>query len=156
MAVTEYEGTERVVVRASARRCFDALTDFERLPEWQRALSCCTIVSRDSDGRGAVVEYEVDVRVKTVRYRLANRWEAPVRLDCQYLDGDFRSFRGGWTFDEHEPGRTEVTVTIGIDPGRMVPRPVVAMIRRAVLRQAVEDLRRHVEASPSVPPGGSG
>lgn len=145
--VAEYEGTERVMVRASAQRCFDALTDFERLPEWQRALSSARIVSRDDDGGGAVVEYAVDARVRTVRFRLANRWEAPFRLYCDYLEGDFRSFRGGWTFEEHAPGRTEVTVTIGIDPGRFVPRPVAAMIRRAVLRQAVEDLRRHVEES---------
>lgn len=147
--VAEYEGTECVMVRGSAQSCFDALTDFERLPEWQRAVSRCTVVSRDADGSGAVVEYEVDARVRTVRYRLANRWEAPVRLHCEYLDGDFRSFRGGWTFDEREPGCTEVTVTIGVDPGRFVPRPVVAVIRKAVLRQAVEDLRRYVEESSS-------
>jgi len=57
--------------------CFDALTDFERLPAWQGAVRSVRVLERDAQGRGTVVEYEVDAKLKRVRYRLRQVYDRP-------------------------------------------------------------------------------
>ena len=85
-------------IAAPPRACFAALTDYERLPEWQRAVCAARVLERDARGRGTVVEYEVDARVRRVRYRLRQIYDEPRRLGSEYLGGDFRDFSGEWRF----------------------------------------------------------
>jgi ribosome-associated toxin RatA of RatAB toxin-antitoxin module len=136
---------ERTTVDASARACFDALTDYERLPEWQGAVKSVEILERDAAGRGAVVEYAVDAKLRTVRYRLRQVYDEPHRLASEYLGGDFRDFTGEWRFTERDDGTTDVELELEIDPGRFVPGPVRSAIREYVMTRALGDLKAHVE-----------
>jgi ribosome-associated toxin RatA of RatAB toxin-antitoxin module len=131
-------------IAATPQACFDALIDYERLPEWQGAVRAVRVVERDEQGRGSVVEYEVDARVKTVRYRLRQIYDEPRRLASEYLGGDFRDFAGEWRF---EPGRagTHVELDLRIDPGRFVPGPLRGAISDTVMRRALRDLKAYVE-----------
>jgi ribosome-associated toxin RatA of RatAB toxin-antitoxin module len=132
-------------IRATPRACFDALTDYERLPQWQGAVRHARVLERDARGRGTVVEYEVDARVKRVRYRLRQLYDEPVRIGSEYLGGDFRSFAGEWRFKALDDGSTRVELDLRIDPGRLVPGVVRAAISDAVMRRALTDLARHLE-----------
>jgi ribosome-associated toxin RatA of RatAB toxin-antitoxin module len=134
-------------IAASPQACFDALTDFERLPEWQGAVRDVEVLERDASGRGTIVEYVVDARVKTVRYRLRQVYDEPRRLASEYLGGDFRDFCGEWRFDPRDDGtRTHVELDLRIDPGRFVPGVVRKAISDAVMRRALADLKAHLEA----------
>jgi ribosome-associated toxin RatA of RatAB toxin-antitoxin module len=130
---------------ATPQACFDALTDYERLPEWQRAVCAVRVLERDEKGRGSVVEYEIDARVKRVRYRLRQIYDEPWRLGSEYLGGDFRDFAGEWRFKPLDGDRTRVELELRIDPGRFVPGPLRALISDAVMRRALSDLKRYVE-----------
>jgi ribosome-associated toxin RatA of RatAB toxin-antitoxin module len=139
-----YGECQSAEINASPQACFDALTDFERLPEWQGAVRKVEVLERDEQGRGAVVEYEVDARVKRVRYRLRQVYDEPHRLASEYLGGDFRDFGGEWRFIELDDGRTRAELDLRIDPGRLVPGPVRALIADAVMNRALRDLQRHL------------
>jgi ribosome-associated toxin RatA of RatAB toxin-antitoxin module len=132
-------------IAADPQACFDALTDFERLPDWQRAVRDVQVLERDEQGRGAVVEYEVDAVVRTVRYRLRQVYDEPCRLASEYLGGDFRDFCGEWRLRGAAGGRTRVELDLRIDPGRFVPRPLRNAIADAVMRRALRDLKAHLE-----------
>ena len=140
-----YGDCRTVEVGASPQRCFDVLTDFERLPEWQKAVRSVQVLERDDEGRGTVVEYEVDARFKTVRYRLRQIYDQPNVLGSEYLGGDFRDLSGEWRFIALDGGRTRVELDLRIDPGRFVPGPVRAAISDAVMRRALRDLATEVE-----------
>jgi ribosome-associated toxin RatA of RatAB toxin-antitoxin module len=140
-----YSDCRTAIVDASAQACFDALTDYERLPEWQGAVRGARVLERDAEGRGAVVEYEVDARVKTVRYRLRQIYDEPRRLASEYLGGDFRDFCGEWRFEPKGDGRTRVELDLRIDPGRFMPGLLRSAIADAVMRRALRDLKAHVE-----------
>jgi coenzyme Q-binding protein COQ10 len=143
--VAAYGDCQSAEVAAPPQRCFDALTDYERLPEWQKAVRSARVLERDERGRGAVVEYEVDARFKTVRYRLRQIYEEPDRLASEYLGGDFRNFSGEWRFIDLGGDRTRVELDLRIDPGRFVPVPLRSAISDAVMRRALRDLKAEVE-----------
>jgi ribosome-associated toxin RatA of RatAB toxin-antitoxin module len=130
-------------IAAPPRACFAALTDYERLPEWQRAVCAARVLERDARGRGTVVEYEVDARVKRVRYCLRQIYDEPHRIASEYLGGDFRDFAGEWRFVALGEGRTHAVLDLRIDPGRFIPGPVRNLIADAVMRRALSDLQRH-------------
>jgi coenzyme Q-binding protein COQ10 len=140
-----YDDCQTAEIDATPERCFEALTDYERLPEWQGAVRAARVLERDEEGRGSVVEYEVDARVKTVRYRLKQVYDAPRRLASEYLGGDFRDFSGEWRFEPAGDGRTRAELDLKIDPGRVVPGPVRGVIADAVMKRALTDLKAHVE-----------
>jgi ribosome-associated toxin RatA of RatAB toxin-antitoxin module len=140
-----YGDCRRAEIRATPQACFDALTDYERLPQWQGAVREARVLERDARGRGAIVEYEVDARVKRVRYRLRQLYDEPVRLGSEYLGGDFRSFAGEWRFEALDDRSTRVELDLRIDPGRLVPGLVRAAISDAVMRRALTDLKHHLE-----------
>jgi ribosome-associated toxin RatA of RatAB toxin-antitoxin module len=132
-------------VDAGPQACFDALTDYERLPEWQRTVRSARVLARDDKGRGTIVEYAVDARLKTVRYRLRQIYDEPHRLASEYLGGDFRDFSGEWRFLPLDGDRTRVELELRINPGRLVPGPLRSAISDAVMRRALRDLKAHVE-----------
>jgi ribosome-associated toxin RatA of RatAB toxin-antitoxin module len=145
--MASYGDCQTADIDATPQQCFDLLTDYERLPEWQGAVRSASILERDAQGRGAVVEYEVDARVKTVRYRLRQVYDEPARLASEYLGGDFRDFSGEWRFVALDERRTRVELDLQIDPGRFVPGPVRGVIADAVMRRALRDLKTHLESA---------
>ena len=136
-------------IDATPQECFDALSDFERLPEWQGAVKAVRVLERDGQGRGTLVEFEVDAKLKTVRYRLEQVYDEPHRLGSRYAGGDFRDFAGEWRFSPVDGGRTRAELDLRIDPGRFVPGPVRKAIEQAVMGRALEDLSRHLAQRPA-------
>ena len=132
-------------IAASPQACFDALTDFESLPEWQGAVRDVAVLERDEAGRGTVVEYVVDARFKTVRYRLRQIYDEPRRLGSEYLGGDFRDFGGEWRFEPDGNGGTHAELDLRLDPGYRVPGFLRRAIADAVMRRALRDLKAHLE-----------
>jgi ribosome-associated toxin RatA of RatAB toxin-antitoxin module len=140
--VPDYGECQAVEVQATPQACFDAMTAYERLPEWQGAVRRVEVHERDERGRGRIVEYEVDARVKRVRYCLRQIYDEPHRIASEYLGGDFRDFAGEWRFIALDERRTRAVLDLRIDPGRFVPGPIRKAIADAVMRRALSDLQR--------------
>jgi ribosome-associated toxin RatA of RatAB toxin-antitoxin module len=131
-------------IAAPPQACFDALIDYESLPRWQGTVREVRVVERDEQGRGSIVEYVVDAKLKTVRYKLRQIYDEPQRVGSEYLGGDFRDFAGEWRFEARGAG-THAELDLRIDPGRFVPRIVRDAISDAVMRRALADLKTYVE-----------
>ena len=140
-----YGDCRSIEIAATPERCFALMTDYERIPSWQGAVRAIRVLERDEHGRGSLVAYEVDAKLKTVRYRLRQVYDEPHRLGSAYLGGDFRDFAGEWRFEPREDGGTHAELDLRIDPGRFVPGPLRSAIADAVMRRALRDLKRHVE-----------
>ena len=134
-------------IAATPQQCYDALSDFEHVPDWQGAVRSIEVLERDEAGRGIVVQYEVDAKVKRVRYKLRQVHEPPNRLGSEYLGGDFRDFSGEWRFVDLGSDRTRAELDLRIDPGRFVPGPIRSAISDAVMRRALRDLKTHFESA---------
>jgi ribosome-associated toxin RatA of RatAB toxin-antitoxin module len=140
-----YEATRNVDIDATPEDCFAVLTDYERMPEWQSGVKECRVLAYDDSGRASEVEYAIDAKLRTVRYRLRHLYDEPHWIGSEYLGGDFRRFEGDYSLTEAH-GATHVAFRLRIDPGLRVPGPVAKMLNEAVMGRALDDLEKRVEA----------
>ena len=150
-----YSACRSAVIAAEPQACFDALTAFETLPDWQSAVKEVRVLERDDRGRGRVVEFVADAKITRVRYRLEHDFEEPHRIGSRYLGGDFAGMEGEWRLHA-DPRGTCAAFDLAIDPGRAVPRPVRRMLSEAIVRGALRDLAGRVGAPRPVGAPGAG
>ena len=124
----------QVTIDGLPQACFDALTDYETFTQWQDAVKSCEVISRDGDGRGREVAFEVDARVKTINYRLEYSYEEPHLITWDYLEGDVKEIDGEYTFEDNGDGTTLATYSLRIDPGVWVPGKLAKILNEQVMR----------------------
>jgi uncharacterized membrane protein len=140
---------QQIVVEGSPQECFDALLDYESFPEWQRAVKSVEVVTRDRAGRGEEVAFEIDAKVKTIRYRLRYSYEPPHRIAWEYLGGDVKDVDGEMVLEDQGDGTTLATYSLALDPGVWMPGPLQKVLNDQVMKGSVEDLKRRVENTPA-------
>ena len=138
---------QQIVVEGSPQECFDALLDYETFPEWQRSVNSVEVVTRDRAGRGEEVAFEIDAKVKTIRYRLRYSYEPPHRIAWEYLGGDVKDVDGEMVLEDQGDGTTLATYSLALDPGVWMPGPLQKVLNDQVMKGSVEDLKRRVEAA---------
>ena len=142
-------GTKRaerqIVIEAPPQRCFDALLDYESFPEWQRAVKDVEVVTRDAQGRGKEVAFEIDAKVRSIRYTLDYGYEEPHLVSWRYVDGDVRDVDGELVLEDQGDGTTLATYALRLDPGVWLPGRLATMLSEQVMQGAMEDLKRRVE-----------
>ena len=137
---------DSVDVKASAEDIFEVATDFEAYPEWNSNIKRVEIMETDSQGRGSKVFYEVDAKVKVVKYTLSYDYsEAPRSFSWDLVDGDVKELRGSYVFDEFDDV-TEVVYETAVDPGFPIPKLLKRQAQRQIARGALEDLKKRVES----------
>ena len=138
-------GAERSVeVAAPPQDCFDALTDYESMPEWQSSVKRCEVLSRDDRGRGLEVDYEIDARLRSISYRLRYSYDEPHRIDVSYVEGDMEDLSAEYTL-EAEGDATRVTLSLRVKPGVRVPGPLRRILEGRLMNGALDDLKHRVE-----------
>ena len=136
----------QIVIAGTPRECFDAIVDYETFPDWQRSVKAVDVRSRDDDGRGKKVAFEIDAKVKTVRYTLDYSYEPPHLVSWRYVEGEPKDVDGELVLEDNGDGSTLATYSLSIDPGVWLPGKVVSMLNEQVMHGALEDLKRRVEA----------
>ena len=136
---------QTVEIAGTPEDCFAAITAYETFPDWQAAVADCEVLERDAEGRGSVVEYTVDAKVKRVRYRLSYHYDEPHGITWDYLEGDVKSIDGHYAFEDLGDGRTRATYALEIDPGVFVPGPLRKVLVDQVMKGSVADLKARVE-----------
>lgn len=137
----------QITVDANPQQCFDALTDFESYPAWQRAVRACEVHSRDADGRGKRVSFEIDARVKAISYVLDYSYEAPHLITWDFVEGDVKDIDGEYVLEDRGDGTTLATYGLRIDSGVWLPGRVADVLNEHVMQRSVEDLKAYVEAA---------
>ncbi len=125
--------------------CFDAILEFERYPEWSSAVTGARVLERDASGVGCIVEFHIDMKIRTVRYVLAYAYKRPTELTWHSVDGDVESIEGRYGFRKLAPNRTEAVCRQEIQLGFWVPGPLRKLAERTALRQSVTEFKAEVE-----------
>jgi hypothetical protein len=132
-------------IEAPLVECFDAILAFERYPEWSSAVSAARVLERDASGVGRIVEFHIDMKIRTVRYVLAYAYRRPSELTWHSVEGDVESIEGRYGFRKLAPNRTEAVCRQEIQLGFWVPGPLRKLAERTALRQSVTEFKADVE-----------
>lgn len=149
--MAEHHAVHSAEVVASPRVCFEVITDYERVVEWQRSARWCEVVRRDESGRGAEVDWTVAAPIGAISYRLAYEYDEPRRVTGSLVQGSIPGLVGEWLFEEAPAAggaqpATLVTFDVRIDPGRFAPRPLVRMVEEQVVKGTLDDFRARAES----------
>ena len=139
--------SQDIVVEGSPQECFDALVDYDSFPEWQRAVKAVDVLTRDRDGRGEEVAFEIDAKVKTVRYTLRYSYEEPHRISWDYVEGDVKDVDGEMLLEDQGDGTTLATYSLALDAGVWLPGRLAKVLNEQVMKGSVEDLKTRVEST---------
>ena len=137
---------EQIVIERPPQECFDALTDYDSMTEWQSTVKSCEVVSRDAQGRGKEVLWEIDVKLRTISYPLLYEYDEPHLISCSYLEGDVKDLSGEYIFEDRGDGTTLATFSLLIEPGVWVPAKIAKMLNDQVMKRSLEDLKKRVES----------
>jgi uncharacterized membrane protein len=138
---------QQILVEGSPQDCFDALVDYESFPDWQRAVKSVEVLGRDGEGRGRDVTFEIDAKVRTIRYTLRYSYEPPHRIGWDYVEGDVKDVDGEMVLEDRGDGTTLATYSLALDPGVWLPGPLQKVLNDQVMKGSVEDLKKRVEGA---------
>lgn len=125
--------------------CFATLVDFERYPAWSSPISVCRVIERHPDGLAKLVEFELNMLVKTIRYVLDYTYDPPNGAEWTMAEGDLTGIAGSYRFEETRTG-CRATCMQTIELGFWVPAFVKRTFEQKALEDSVEEFRRAVEA----------
>jgi len=142
---TMAEHTE--VLDADPARCFDAVAAFDTYPDWMPAFRAVEVLERDAEGRGVLVEFRIDAKLREVRYILRHHLDAPRRISWDYVEGDAKDVEGEWRFEDAGDGRTRCTYAVSFDVGGFVPSSVKRALAEQAVRSSLSALAKRVDAA---------
>lgn len=134
-----------VEIGATPAECFEVLLDFERYDEWCSVIAKARILERDKAGVGRVVEFHLDMKIRTVRYVLEYAYKKPTELTWHSVGGDVESIEGRYRLRKLGPAMTEATCRQEILLGFWMPGPLRKLAERTALKQSVTELKAEVE-----------
>ncbi len=135
----------QIEIEATPKECFEALIQYETFPEWQRAVKATEVVTRYRDGKGKEVEFEIDAKIKTVRYTLDYSYEEPHLVSWRYVEGDVKDVEGEFVLEDRGDGTTLATYALRLDPGVWMPGRLADLLNEQVMQGVMEDLKHRVE-----------
>ncbi len=133
-----------VQIDAPRQLCFDVITDFETYPKWNAALTAAA-VEKKSRGVAKRVAFELDARVKKIRYVLEYSYRKPRELSWKSVDGDVEEISGSYRFKELDGERTEATCRQTIRLGFWLPGPLKRLAEATALEQSVGEFKAEAE-----------
>ena len=136
----------QIVVQGIPQQCFDVLVDFESYPRWQSAVRACDVITRDRDGRGRRVRFDVDAKVKPISYTVDYSYEQPHLISWDFVEGDVADIDGEFVLEDRGDGTTLATCTLRIDAGAWLPGNAASLLDDEVTKWSVEDLKARVES----------
>lgn len=138
--------SDTIDIEAAAQEIFEVATDFDTYPDWNANIKKVEVKETDDEGYPTHVWFEVDAKVRTVRYTLEYDYSnAPASFSWELVDGDVKELSGSYGFDEFDDV-TEVTYEVKIDPGFPLPGFMKRQAERQIMKSALQELKKRVES----------
>ncbi len=133
-------------IAAPIETCFAAIVDYESFAGWQDAVDATEVLDRTAEGLGHNVRLFVDAKVRKIDYVLAYRYERPILVEWDFVEGNgMNAMDGAYSFEPLGPERTRATYNLGADPAIPVPGMILRRTHKQLVKRSVEDLKREAE-----------
>jgi len=143
------EGKASTEIDAPIEEVFAVAADVEGSPRWQPEIKRAEVLERDDDGHQTLVLTETDGKVRTLSSTLRFGYDDPTAISWEQTDGDLKSVKGSWEFEDLGDGRTRATYWMEVDLGRMlgmvIRGPLVGVLRGQLVESMPGKLKGFVE-----------
>ncbi|GIW40586.1 MAG: hypothetical protein KatS3mg076_1163 [Candidatus Binatia bacterium] len=133
------------MVQASPEECFATICDFSAYPKWATGVRRTHVRELDGEGRPKLVEFELEIPLRTVRYVLEYSYEPPRRLRWRSVEGDVDSIEGEYVFDPEPDGSTRATCRQAVSLGFWIPGFLRERLEKEALKRSVLEFRQEAE-----------
>ena len=131
-------------IDASPEECFATILDFAAYPSWSSVIVEASVREFDAEGTPRIVEFALDMTIKTIRYVLEYTATPPHQLDWRLVEGDVAGVEGSYRF-EAAGGKTRTTCEQAVDLGFWVPGPIRRIAEQKALKDSVLEFKAEVE-----------
>jgi ribosome-associated toxin RatA of RatAB toxin-antitoxin module len=128
------------------KEILEVIADFESYPDWVGNMEDVQVLERDRRGRGAVVAFRLRTPLLAAEYTLAYRY-APRDggVSWTYREGTLQDLSGSYDL-EALGDATRVTYRLDVELGMPLPGLIKRQAAKQIVRSALNDLKRRVEA----------
>jgi coenzyme Q-binding protein COQ10 len=125
--------TKEIVVGVPVERFYDVVVDYERYPDFVPGIRACRVRATTPE---KLVEYELDLGIKRIRYVLRHEEVRPSRVAWSLVSGEaMKVSNGSWELADAD-GKTRARYTVEIQIARLplVPQALVDRISDEMTR----------------------
>ncbi|MBS1991234.1 MAG: SRPBCC family protein [Cyanobacteria bacterium SZAS LIN-3] len=136
-----------IVINAPQQYVWDKLTSFHTYPKLFPRLKTCQVVKKEGDL--ILIESLLKPQMfvtQPCQHTINDLEDKPDSLKWKLTDGNFKAVEGEWKLKSIDDGQhTQVKYTMEVDPGPLIPRPVIVMALKMIQREAVSSVKSSVE-----------
>jgi ribosome-associated toxin RatA of RatAB toxin-antitoxin module len=141
---------QRRIIKASPQKCFDMVSDVEKLSEWTTDIKEVKVLVRDDDGRPGDVLFRAAAMGRSTKYTLRYSYGSnPLRISWRLVESDLIQRMNG-DYEFHSVGtsaeETEVIYDLDVDLLVRLPGFVKRRAESKIVHAAVDDLKERLEA----------
>lgn len=136
------------VINALQADCYDAISNFESYPKWQKHIKSAKVLERDASGRPVVVEFLLDAIIKSIRF--VNKYEyfdKDFIMSWKAAGGDLKVNDGSYVFQKLREGKTNAIFTVNVEFGFYTPKKLLNYFNSIAMRNSIRALKEVSESS---------
>lgn len=138
--------TLETIFKADDSSIWSALIDFQKYPSIFKRIQSVEITKRNGNLVYVESHLKPHMFIKRIIQHMVNDLSAgPKVLTWSMLDGNFKYVNGKWEMQARSPNTCLVKYTLYIDPGPIIPAPLVNFIVHFVQQEIVAELKHYVE-----------
>src|SRR4051812_47115311 len=97
--------TRSIVINVPPEKFFEVITQYEKYPEFVSEVKGIKV---ERNGDQTLVHYEVDLKIKTIKYSVKMSEQRPNKVSWTFVRGEFmKDNRGSWELKPAGDGKTE-------------------------------------------------
>ena len=142
--------SQRRIVQAPPRRCFEIVRDVERMSEWATDVKEVDVLVWDDEGRPGDVSFRAAAMGRSTHYTLRYSYGSnPLRISWRLLESDqVARMNGDYEFLPivGDSEVTEVVYKLDVELLVRIPGFVRRRLEAKIVHEAVDDLKFRIEA----------
>jgi|GEM_PF-1438848 len=136
-----------IVINAPQAYVWEKLTDFSTYPKLFPRLKTCQVLKKEGDL--VLIESLLKPQMfvtQPCQHTINDLEDKPDSLKWKLTDGNFKAVEGEWELESIDGGQhTKVKYTMEVDPGPLIPRPVIVLALKMIQREAITAVKSSVE-----------
>lgn len=140
------ESSVSITIAAQPAEVWKTIISFEEYPAIFKRIKTSQVTRKEGDYIYVETCLKPQMFVKNqMQHTVSCITNGPKSLNWKQLDGNFKHVDGSWHLDSVDGGKTNLTYTLHVDAGTIVPPSMVSFFLKFVQKEVVGQLKQYIE-----------